>query len=70
AQPGPTAVAARPAQEDGPPQPDQARGPFEVAGTGSRRRLDGLAAQCDLLETGRRTTTTEDCADQLRLLPC
>jgi drug/metabolite transporter (DMT)-like permease len=27
-------------------------------------------AQCDLLETGRHTTTTEDCADQLRLLRC
>jgi drug/metabolite transporter (DMT)-like permease len=27
-------------------------------------------ARCDLLETGRHTATTEDCADQLRLLPC
>ncbi len=70
AQPGRAAKAAGPAREDGSPQPDQARGPFEVAGTGSRRRLDGLSAPCDLLETGRHDTTTEDCADQLRLLPC
>ena len=64
------AKAARPARVDGSPQPDQDAAPSEVAGTGSRRRLDGLAAQCDLLETGRHNTTTEDCADQLRLLPC
>ena len=36
----------------------------------ARRRLDGQPAKCDLLETGRQTTTTEDCADQLRLLRC
>ena len=64
------AKAAGPARADGSPQPDQDRGPLEVAGAGSRRRPDGLSAPCDLLETGRHDTTTEDCADQLRLLPC
>jgi hypothetical protein len=35
-----------------------------------RCRPDGMPAQRDLLKTRSDTTTTEDYADQLRLLPC
>lgn len=40
------------------------------SGAEPRLRLEGMPARCDLLETESRTTKTEDCADQLRLLPC
>lgn len=38
--------------------------------TPANRAVVRMPAQCDLLETRRETTTAEDCADQLRLLPC
>jgi drug/metabolite transporter (DMT)-like permease len=64
---GPSLAAIHPPGGAARPEPSvAARAQVPAARIG---RLDGLSARCDLLETERPPTKTEDRADQLRLLP-